>query len=159
MLTELDRIQELYDKWTMTGLYQHDRVSPNIMSGQSFTHRTSHLELMTQSQVLSLYTITLPSNYLATHLFLRIPALRPIGRAINLVLNAIDASTRIQVSATGALHIDIRDADILAHSRARAHQVSNKRIVLLARRAFEVLDRDVRDGEFGGELSKGLGLA
>lgn len=48
---------------------------------------------------------------------LRVPTFRPIRRAINLRLNPLDTSTRVQVRATRALNTDILDVDIRADGR------------------------------------------
>ena len=84
-------------------------------------------------------------DHISTHL--RVSTLGTVGGAVYLALNTADAATAVQVCARRRLNVNIADVDVLAHRRAGALQVPNKRVVLLARRALEVLDRDVRDGQ------------
>lgn len=93
-------------------------------------------------------------HYVQTHKpqVLRVATLGTIVCAIDLVLNAGNAATRVEVGATGALDINIFDGDVRAYSWARALQVTDKRIVFLAGGTLEVLDGDIGDSELGGKL-------
>lgn len=71
---------------------------------------------------------------------------------MDLLLNTGDATTAVQIRARRRLHVDVADVDVLAYGGAGALQVPNERIVLLACRALEVLNRDIGNGELGGEL-------
>ena len=82
----------------------------------------------------------------------RLPTLTSIGSAVNLTLNPVNVQASVLVRSTRARNINILNVDVRANRRAGADQVTHKRVVLLAGRAVEVLDRDVRDGEVGGEL-------
>ena len=86
------------------------------------------------------------------YIHLRIASLGTASGAVHLALNTRNRSARVQIGAGRRLNINVADIDVLADSRATALQIPNKRIILLARRALEVLDRDVFDGEVGRKL-------
>ena len=82
----------------------------------------------------------------------RLPTLTSICSAVNLTLNSVNVQASVLVCSTRARNIDILDVDVRANRRAGTDQIPNKRIVLLAGGAVEVLNCDVGDGEVGGEL-------
>jgi len=71
---------------------------------------------------------------------------------VDLALDTTDISTGILIRPARALHIDILHRDVAAHLRTRAYEIPDERVVLLARRAAEVLDGNVGDGEVAGKL-------
>ena len=74
------------------------------------------------------------------------------GRAVDLRLNARNIRAGEQICSTWARDMHILNVDVRAHRRTRADHVANKRVVLLARSALEVLDGDIGDCEVRGEL-------
>jgi hypothetical protein len=70
----------------------------------------------------------------------------------NLRLHPRQIATLVQIRATRTLHIHILHIDIKAHARRRTDKIPNKWIVLLARRALEVLDVDIADSQITWKL-------
>jgi hypothetical protein len=81
-----------------------------------------------------------------------VPALRSSISTIDLLLNSLDTATCVQIRTIRAPHVNVLNRDILAYCRARTHKVPNQWLILLARRAAEILNRDIRDGQVGGKL-------
>ena len=92
-------------------------------------------------------------NYVQNLSHLRISALATNSRAVDLRLNTLDIRAREQVRSTWALDIHILNVDVRAHRWTRADHIANKRVVLLASSALEVLDGDIGDGKVRRELS------
>lgn len=78
--------------------------------------------------------------------------LSPLVRAVDLLLDTGDAAARVRVCTRRALDVNICNGNIVTHCRARAHQIPDKWIILLARGALEILDGDVGDGQLGWKL-------
>ena len=77
------------------------------------------------------------SNYT---LQLRITSRCPISCAVNLRLNTHNIRASIGIRPTRALHINVLNFDVGARGRAGADDVPDKRVVLFAGGAGEVLD-------------------
>lgn len=72
--------------------------------------------------------------------------------AINHALNPRNTPARKRIPATRTAHADPTHTNITTYARARAHQVPDIRIVLLARGTLEVGNVDAGDGQVGREL-------
>jgi hypothetical protein len=72
--------------------------------------------------------------------------------AVNLLVDTINHTTRVEVRASRASNIDVLNRDVLANLRAGALQVPDKGVVLLGRCAVEVADLNVGDCEVGWSL-------
>jgi hypothetical protein len=82
----------------------------------------------------------------------RMPPLLPFIRTINLPLDPVNTPTPIQIRPIRALHINILYPNIATHRGARTHQIPNQGLILLARRAGEILNRNVRNRQIGRKL-------
>jgi hypothetical protein len=72
------------------------------------------------------------------------------GCAIDLFLNPSNISTRVQIRPAGAHHINMVQFNPTASLLARTYQITDNRVILLARDAPEILDSDVGDGQVAG---------
>jgi len=81
-----------------------------------------------------------------------VPTFTANSRAVDLLLNAPNVGASEQIRSTWALDIYILNVDVRAHRRTGADYIANKRVVLLAGSALEVLDGDIGDCELRGKL-------
>ena len=73
-------------------------------------------------------------------------------RAINLTFNPLNIPTLKPIRPLRTHNTNSLERDIAAHTRRATNRIPDQRLILRARRALEVLDRDVGNGQVGREL-------